>query len=121
MTYESIVRVGSELAPEVTYLITRMSFGRRLELMRGVRELAAKLEFHQAGQSEADKMNASLLSAEIDRLYLQWGLNAIEGLEIDSERATPASLSARGPEDLFNEALQAVKEQCGLSESERKN
>jgi hypothetical protein len=121
MNYESVLRVDSKFCPGVVYTVARLSFGRRLELMRDVRELATKLEFHRAGQTEADHMDASLLSAEIDRLYVRWGLREIEGLAIDEERATPDSLAAAGPEELFIEALLAVKEQCGLTDPERKN
>ena len=121
MDYDSLVIVGSQLNTAVRYRVAKMSFGRRLELMRQVREIAGMLEFHQAGDTEQDRINASVLSAEIDRLYVRWGLLEIEGLTIDGAPATPDSLAQAGPEDFFREALQAVKQQCGLSEAERKN
>lgn len=121
MEYESTVLIASQLQDGVTFRVHRISFGRRVELMREVRKLTGKLEFLEAGQSEADKMDASLLSAEIDRLYLAWGLKEVGGLSIDGSAATPESLSSVGPEDLFNEALLAVKTQCGLNGEERKN
>ena len=37
-------------------------------------------------------MDAALLQAEIDRLYLVWGLQAISGLELDGTEATPERL-----------------------------
>ncbi len=121
MNYESTIQTQSLTHPGVTLIISRMSFGRRLELMRLVREIAMKLEFHRAGESEADKMEASILSAEIDRLYVKWGLLDLLGLTIDDQPATPDALALAGPEDLFREALSTVKAQCGLTESERKN
>lgn len=121
MQYESYEEQASELRPGVKYLINRMSFGRRVELMRQVRELAPKLECYQAGSSTADRVEASLISAEIDRLYLEWGLREVQGLEIDGKPATPQSLALSGPEDLFFEALRTVKQASGLSESEAKN
>jgi len=45
----------------------------------------------------------------------------VGGLELDGSPATPASLASDGPEDLFREALAAVKAECGLTEEERKN
>jgi len=62
-----------------------------------------------------------LLTSEIDRLYVLWGLQEIRGLELDGAQGTPESLAAIGPEDLFREALGAVKTECGLTETERKN
>jgi hypothetical protein len=121
MEYESTVTVPSQICPGVSFRIFRMSFGRRVELMRNIRKLTGQLEFHDSGLTDADKMDASLLSAEIDRLYLVWGLRAVEGLLIDGTEASPESLASNGPEEVFCEALLAVKSQCGLSEAERKN
>jgi len=100
--------------------VAKASFGRRVELMRGVRELARRMEFLEAGGA-GDKMDAALLQREIDRLYLTWGLREIEGLEVDGVAATPDALADAGPEDLFREALAAVRAETELSETERKN
>jgi hypothetical protein len=98
-----------------------MSFGRRMELMKRVKSLTPRLECFRAGTSQQDRIEASLLSAEIDRLYIEWGLTAVSGLEIDGAAADPASLAALGPEALFHEALRCVKDACRLSEAEIKN
>lgn len=121
MQYESTETAGSKLAPDVRYVIRRVSFNRRMELMRRVREIAPKLEFFLAGTSQQDKIEATILSAEIDRLYLTWGLEAVEGLEIDGRPADPETLAASGPEDLFREALGFVKAVCRLTDAEIKN
>lgn len=121
MTYESSVAKTSSVQPGVVYQIARMSFGRRLELVRRIRDLAPKIEFLEAGGNERDEVDARLLTAEVDRLYLLWGLRAVSGLEIDGQSATPELLADAGPEALFQEALAAVKEACGLGEEERKN
>ncbi len=89
--------------------------------MRQVRDLAKKIEYFEAGHDGKNDMEASLLGAEVDRLYLRWGLEEIRGLEIDGMAASPELLIERGPEELFWEALNAVKAECGLSENERKN
>jgi len=117
--YESVIRVESRVSPGVSYVVERMSFGRRIELMRAVREAAVKLEFHAAGDG-ADKMTASLLSAEVDRIYLRWGLREVSGLLIEGEPATPETLATAGPENLFLEALASVKHECALSDAEKK-
>jgi hypothetical protein len=98
-----------------------MSFARRVDLMRRVRELARRAEFLEAGQKPAEKMDAALLQAEIDRLYVAWGLRSVSGLELDGKAATADSLVESGPEDLFREALAAVRAATGLNAAERKN
>src|SRR5438874_1683777 len=113
--------VASQSHAGVEFVIARMTFGRRLELMRRVRDLAARLEFFEAGRDARNGMEASLLGAEIDKLYILWGLEEVRGLELDGAPATAESLIERGPEELFGEALAAVKAECGLTENERKN
>ena len=121
MTYESVKEVESKIAPGVRFRIARMSFARRVDLMRQVRELARRMEFLEAGQAPGEKMDSALVKAEVDRLYLIWGLVGVSGLELDGAAATPAGLAESGPEDLFREALAAVKAETGLSGAERKN
>lgn len=121
MNYESLEVIESQSAQGVTFTVAKMSYGRRVELMRKIRELSRKLEFHDAGSEPGDKMDGALLEAEINRLYLTWGLRAVSGLTLDGMDATPALLAESGPEDLFREALAAVRTQTGLTEAERKN
>jgi len=113
--------VESQVAPGVTFAVARMSFGRRVELMRQVRELARRMEFLEAGKEPGDRMDAAMLQAEIDRLFLAWGLRSVTGLWVDGNDASPESLAEAGPEDLFREALSAVRAETGLSEEQRKN
>jgi hypothetical protein len=120
MTYESILERESLTSPGVTFVLAKMSFGRRVELTRRLREIAQRVEFLEAGDVR-EKIDAALLTSEIDRLYVLWGVKEIRGLELDGEPGTPESLAAIGPEDLFREALAAVKAECGLTETERKN
>jgi hypothetical protein len=121
MTYESVKVVESAVAAGVRFTVAKMSFARRVDLMRQVRELARRMEFLEAGASAGERMDAALLQREIDRLYLTWGLREISGLEVDGAQATPDSLAAAGPEALFREALAAVRAETGLNEAERKN
>lgn len=122
MNYESTVTVESETLDGVRFSIRRMSFGRRLELTRQVQHLLGRLEFAAAGeQGTAEQAEAALLSGEIDRKYLRWGLQEIEGLVIDGEAATPELLVEKGPESLLGEVLAAIRREAGLDEDERKN
>ena len=121
MKYDSVVQIQSEIAPGVSYAVAKMSFARRSELMRQVRELARRMEFLEAGEAPGQKMDAALLRVEVERLYLACGLRGVSGLELDGVVATPESLAEAGPEELFREALHAVRTQMGLNEAERKN
>jgi hypothetical protein len=120
-SYESVATIESKVIPGVTFTVARMSFDRRLELMRRIRELARRAEFLAAGQSPEDKMDAALVQAEIERLYVAWGLRAVSGLVIDGRHASPETLFGDAPEELFREALAAVRAETGLSEEQRKN
>jgi len=121
MSYESVVELASQARPGVSIVVAKLSFGRRLELLRRIREIAQKVEFLAAGSDPKEQMEAAVLAAEIDRTYVVWGLKEVKGLEVDGATATPESLVSAGPLDLFAEALAAVKAECGLTEPERKN
>jgi hypothetical protein len=94
---------------------------RRIELARQIREIGRNVEFLEAGQDPREKLEAAVLAAEIDRVYLEWGLEEIRGLDIDGETATPAALIEKGPLDLAKEILARIKRECGLSDEQRKN
>ncbi len=119
-SYESEAMVESPTHPGVKFRIAKVSFARRVDLMRRVRELARRAEFQGAGQEPADKMDAALLQAEIEQLYVTWGVKAVEGLTVNGIAASP-ELLIEGPEVVFREALAAVRKELGLSEEERKN
>ena len=119
--YDSVIRVHSKTAPGVEFTIHKISFGRRMELTRRIREISQRAEFQEAGSQLQDKIDANILSQEVDAMYIRWGLVSIEGLTIDGEPATADQLMASGPEPLAREIVDAIKSQCGLSESERKN
>ena len=121
LQYESVISIESKAVPGVRFVIHRISFGRRMELSRRVRELSRRAEFLEAGPEMHEKIEASILAQEIDAMYIHWGLLSVEGLIIDGEPATAARLLEKGPENLTREIVSAIKEQCGLSEPERKN
>jgi hypothetical protein len=121
MTYESTTVVPSRAADGVSYTVAKLSFARRMELMRRVRDLAKRIEFLEAGIEPAGTMEGALLRAEVDQLFLSWGLRAVSGLAIDGAAATPELLAEAGPEELFREAVLAVRAETGLNAAERKN
>jgi hypothetical protein len=120
-SHESFVWFEAETRAGVRYRITKMSLGRRIALARRIREAGRRLEFLEAGGGVQEKLDAAVLQGEVDRAYLEWGLEAIEGLEIDGEAATPETLIEKGPADLAAEILGCIRSECGLGESERKN
>jgi hypothetical protein len=119
--HESFAWFDAETHAGVRYRIARMSLGRRIGLARKIREAGRRLEFLEAGSDVREKLDAAVLQGEVDRAYVEWGLEAIEGLEIDGEAATPESLIEKGPANLAAEILGRIRSECGLSESERKN
>jgi hypothetical protein len=123
--WESRVWFDSEAMDGVRYEIVRISFGRRIELARRIREIGRRMEYLEAGgkleNGARETLEATVLSAEIDRAYLEWGLVSVEGLEIDGEAATPEAVVDRGPVELAVEILGRIKSECGMSEDERKN
>lgn len=119
--YESTVTLHSQHVPGVEFSILRPSFGRRMTLARKILELTRRMEFHAAGESIEDNIEAKILGCEVDQLYLCWGLASITGLTIDGIEATPAVIAEKGPEDLAQEIVDAIKAECGLTERERKN
>lgn len=119
--YESSVWIDAETVAGVKFRVARISVARRIELARRIREIGRNVEFLEAGQDPREKLEAAVLAAEIDRIYLEWGLEEMQGLSIDGEAATPAALIAKGPLELAKEILARIKRECGLSEDQRKN
>ena len=120
-SHESAVWFDAACSAGVRYRIARVSVGRRIALGRKIREIGRKLEFLNAGDDPREKLEAMVLAGEIDRAYLEWGLEAVAGLMIDGEPATPEMLIERGPMELATEILGRIKSECGLSEAEVKN
>ena len=119
--HDSWTWFDAETCEGVRFRVARVSVARRIELARRIREIGRKVEILVAGQDPREKLEAAVLAAEIDRVYLEWGLEEIAGLTIDGEPATPEALIEKGPMDLAREILVRIKRECGLSEDERKN
>jgi hypothetical protein len=119
--HESLLWFEAETQQGVRFRIRKVSLGRRIELARRLREIGRKIEFLQASGTPGEQIEATVLKGEIDRTYLEWGLDQLEGLEIDGEAATPELLIERGPLGLAEEVLGRIKAECGLNQTERKN
>jgi hypothetical protein len=92
-----------------------------MELVRALRAIAAKTEYHAAGSGDEDALDATLLAGEADRVYLTWGLAGVAGLDIDGISATAESLFTAGPEELCREVVQRIRRECFLTAAEQKN
>lgn len=121
MEYSSVIRIQSQLMPEVHFVIRKISFGRRAELLKRIAHLLQQYEFHTSSDDPKEKAKAEVLAAEIEKLYLECGLVRVENLWIDGEEATVETLFERGPEELCREILAHIKAQFGLNDEERKN
>src|SRR5450432_2219553 len=115
MDYSSTQEFRSVHMPDVVIVVNKMSFGRRVELMRRVRELGRKLEFHEAGTGVPDQVDAAILSAELARAYFEWGVRSVEGLVVDGKAGGLDVVAEGGPEELFMECVALVKATCQLT------
>lgn len=118
--YSSITWHESETLPGVRFAIRRISLSQRIELTSKLHDLLAQHDFLKAGDS-ADGLTATLRELLAKKLYIEWGLSSIQGLSIDGQSATAASLIEKGPETLSCEIVKAIKAGLELSEEERKN
>ncbi|HLI29959.1 MAG TPA: hypothetical protein VKV79_02520 [Terriglobia bacterium] len=118
--YASERWVQSDAVPGVRFAIRRISLAQRLELTMRVRELIQRNEFLKSGNA-AEQLEVSLGDLLTQKLYLEWGLSAIENLHIDGQPATAELLIEKGPESLTAEIVGALRQEIGLSEEERKN
>ncbi|MBV8553388.1 MAG: hypothetical protein JOY54_18990 [Acidobacteriaceae bacterium] len=119
-SYSTVVWQESSVLPGVRFAVRRSSLSQRIELANRVRELTLRNEFLRAGDA-ADQLEASLADLLARRVYLQWGLAEIKGLSIDGLPAEVELAIEKGPEDLLEEAIGAIRSATGLSEDERKN
>lgn len=121
MEYTSLTEHHSVALPGVSYKVMRMSLGRRIELVKRLREIGLRGAFHAAGPGMEDQIEASIAHHEIDRIYLKWGLAEVKGLVIDGAEAGADMLIEKGPEQLLVEILSAIRRETSLPEEERKN
>lgn len=119
-TYASVVWHDSAAFEGVRYAIRRISLAQRIELTRQVRELTLRNEYLRGGAT-ADQLESALGELLARRLYVEWGLAAIEGLTIDGNTASTESLIEKGPEKLTEEIANSILSELTISEQETKN
>jgi hypothetical protein len=118
--YASLSWHDSKTIEGVRFAIKRISLAQRLDLNKRVRELTLRHEFLKAGPAP-DQLEAAWADLLVRKLYVEWGLAALEGFSIDGETATLELLIEKGPEKLVDEIVFVIQEETGLSEEERKN
>lgn len=118
--YSSLIWRDSQAVAGIRYAVRRISLQQRIELTQKIRELALRHEFLNAGNS-ADQLEATLSDLLVQKLYLEWGLAEIQGLNIDGKPGTIELLIKKGPEALTDEIVTTVRAELTLSEDERKN
>lgn len=121
MEYSSVATHRSEEIAGVSFTVRKVSLGGRLELARRIRQIGIKREFHAAGGTIDDDLEVAIIEHEINRAYLEWGLVAVSGLQLDGAEANTEALILHGPEKLTNEILGVIRRELSLSEEERKN
>lgn len=118
--FESSRRLESESVPGAVFWVRKVSLAQRIDLFTRVRELTQKHEFLRSG-NQAEQMEGALGDLLTVRMFVEWGLERVEGLRIDGQDASVSLLIEKGPEELCAEVASAVQSGCGLSEEERKN
>ena len=118
--YSSVVWQNSSTCKNVRYAVRKISLTQRIEMAERIQALSSKYEFLKAGDT-LEKAEAHLADLLVRRLYIEWGLAAIEGLIIDGEKASVELLVEKGPEVLCDEIVASIREGLELSEEERKN
>ena len=118
--FESVSWHESASLAGVRFAIKRISLNQRIEFTRKIRELALRNDFLKAGNL-TEQLEAALADLLTRRLYLEWGLVEIRGLNIDGKAATTELLCEKGPEGLSDEIISVIHGELGLSEEERKN
>jgi hypothetical protein len=112
--------IESNTLAGVKFSVREPSLAQRIELTRRLHELTLRNDFLRDG-SELQQLELTLAELLVQKVLIEWGLVAIEGLTIDGRQANPALLIEAGPEELVAEIAAAIKRECGLDEEERKN
>ena len=79
-----------------------------------------KHEFLTCGDASS-LLEAALSDLLVAKVYIEWGLETIEGLSINGQPATAELLVADGPEDLTEEIVHTIQAEGALTDDERKN
>jgi hypothetical protein len=118
--FESLRWIQSKAIPRVRYAVRQPSLAQRIELTKRLHDLTLRHEFLAKG-NELDQLEMALADLLVQKLFVEWGLGQLDGLDIDGAPATIESLIERGPEELVAEIAAEVRHECGLTDEERKN
>lgn len=118
--YKSLLWLESTALAGVRFCIRKMSLGQRIDLSSRVRALTQRNEFLRAGDP-GDQVEAALADLLVQKLYVEWALTDIHGLQIDGKPCSIGLLIERGPEALIDEIAAAIRAQLEFSDAERKN
>lgn len=147
MKYDSKKKVQSKLPgfEDVSFTLKKLTEGRRIKLNLALADVSARLRELVAesetlvptlpeGQERATldpvtlarvrtltEQTNLLIDSEVNPAWVRWGLDKIEGLEIDGEAATVETLISDGPAELYTEILTAIRKEAELSPEETKN
>lgn len=121
MEHSTYFDYASVNCPGVSCRIRKITFQRRLMLLREIRELARQYEFTAAGETVQQKYESAVIQQEINKHYWQNFVIAVDGLTIDGAPATTESVWSDGPDGLVQEVLQVVTSHVFLSADEAKN
>lgn len=119
--YASETELASNSYPGVRFVLRRCSVARRLALIERLAGHASRFEALKASERIDDRAQAEALRLQMDYEYLDWGLLRVSGLLVDGEIPSAQALFDRGPERLVHEIISRIREECELSEDERKN
>jgi hypothetical protein len=120
VSYQSLLWLESESLPGVEFCIRKVSLASRIEMSSRIRELTLRNEFLKAGALD-DQLEARLADLLVRKLYVEWAIAGVRGLEIDGAIATVPLVIDKGPEYLVAEMADAIQQHIQLSETERKN
>ncbi len=134
--YDTTNRKESEILPGVSFLLRRMTEGRRIELRKKLSPTNAKIrellreqgKLLEAPDDAQDHNRILELQDEFDGLMLEtvnpttllWGVKQIEGLEVDGKTLTLEDWQ-EWPSALFREVLNSVNAEAELNGGEVKN
>jgi hypothetical protein len=118
--YVSQVWHQSSAYKGVSFATRQISLAGRIELTRKIQDLIFKNDFLRAGDA-MEQSQARLADLLARRVYLEWGIVQVEGLNIDGSPASLKDVIERGPEDLCDEMSTTIQGELSLSEEETKN
>lgn len=146
MKYSSQKRVQSQEMPEVTFILKKMTEGRRISLrqqmmpaQKASRDIMRKqseieVQIRKGFENDANFDTTALTTTyndlqdefddiiitKINPIWITWGLKGIEGLQVDG-KALAIEEWEEWPSGLVHEAVTAIRAEAELEGLERKN